>query len=126
MKEPLLTLYAVRNRRGQYLARRQLWTTELKDARIYPKIGAARRMVTNVANANLRHECPEEGIPELVGLEITNVVAFTEEDRVKTSQSRKAMKEAEYKKRDAATKLAKAQRQVAEAQEVIERLKRLQ
>jgi hypothetical protein len=115
--KPLLTLYAVRSCGGLYFGKRGLWATELKDARIYPRIGSARRIVTDFANSGAF-----EHIPEIIGLEVTNLVVFMEDDRVKKSQEKKAKKEAKYRRRDAAYELERAQRQMAEAQEVIARL----
>jgi hypothetical protein len=123
MSEPLVVLYAVRNKDGQYFRAKgyggsgDTWVDSLKKARIYSKPGPARAQVTFFAN-----NYPKYGIPELVELRVTEVVAFKEEIRVMKSQYRKEKEKAERAKRDAEQERKYAEKQLAEAQETLRRL----
>jgi hypothetical protein len=68
---------------------------------------------------------PQYGIPELVELRVTEVVAVDETVRVKKSQRRKALEEAKSAAYQAEWELKRAREQAAEAQATIERLARL-
>lgn len=124
MNDPtLLTLYAVRNRDGQYMRAKgyggygETWVDDIKKARIYPKPGPARAQVTFFANTY-----PQFGIPELVELHVTRVEAVQETARVQKSMDRKAKAAAEAKKRHAEWELEQARRKLAEAQATISKL----
>ena len=123
--EPFLVLYAVRNRDGQYFRAKgyggsgDTWVDSLQKARIYPKIGPARSQVTFFAN-----NYPKFGIPELVELRVTDVVVLDETARVKKSMDRKAKTEAAAKAYWAKCKLEEAEKQMAEAQATIRRLRK--
>jgi hypothetical protein len=79
-----LELYAVRNKKGQYLRSKGYggygpsWVDDLQKAKIYPKIGPARSQVTFWAN-----NYPRYGTPEIVVLTVTASQVLNEEDRVK-------------------------------------------
>ena len=123
--EPLMTVYAVRNKDGEYFRAKgyggsgDTWVDSLKKARIYPKPGPARAQVTFFAN-----NWPEFGVPELVELRVTEVVVLNEDKRVKKSQYRKEKEKAERAKRHAEWEHQKAQKQLKEAQETLRRLGR--
>ena len=122
-EEPLLKVYAVQNRDGQYFRAKgyggcgDTWVDSLTKARIYPKSGPARAQVTFFAN-----NYPKYGIPTLVELHVTKTVICQEAERVKKSQDRKAKYEAEQERRDATWKLQVAQRTLSEAQATITKL----
>jgi hypothetical protein len=124
MSNVLMTLYAVRNRDGQYFRAKgyggcgETWVDSLSRARIYPKPGPARAQVTFFAN-----NYPKFGVPELVELRVTEVVAIQEQGRVRKSQEHKARQEAEYAKRDAEREKRQAETKLNEAQETLRRLR---
>jgi hypothetical protein len=119
----LLTLYAVRNRDGKFFRAKgfggsgDTWVDEIGKAKIYPRIGQARSRVTYFAN-----NYPQFGIPELVELHVTEIVAVQETNRVQKAQDRKIKKEAESKKRHAEWQRQEAERQIADAQRTLARL----
>jgi len=123
MNEPLMTVYAVRNKDGEYFRAKgyggsgDTWVDSLKKARIYPKPGPARAQVTFFAN-----KWPEFGVPELVELRVTEVVVLNEDKRVKKSQDRKEREIAEQEMRHAEWEQQQAQKQLKEAQETLRRL----
>lgn len=125
MKEPLLVLYAVRNRDGQYFRSKgygygDTWVDELKKARIYAKIGPARGTVTFFANAY-----PQFGIPEILELRVNDVVVLQETERVQKSMDRKAKKVADRVRRHAEWEAEQAHKKLAEATETLRRLRRI-
>lgn len=125
MSEPLLTLYAVQNRDGEYFRAKgfggcgDTWVSDLKKARIYPRPGPARAQVTFFAS-----NYPQFGVPKLVALNVTEVVTVDETSRVQKSQDRKAKQEAERAKRHAEWERDRAQKQLEEAQRTLARLGR--
>ena len=125
MTEPLMVLYAVRNRDGHYFRAKgyggygDTWVPDLKKARIYPRPGPARAQVTFFANHH-----PKYGIPELVELRVTEVVAIQETERIRKVQTRKAKQEAESAKRHAQWEKDQAQKKLSEAKETLARLKK--
>jgi hypothetical protein len=125
MSQVLMVLYAVRNRDGQYFRAKgyggygETWVDSLSKARIYPKPGPARGQVTYFATNH-----PTYGVPELVELRVTEVVALDETARVQKSRDRKAKQEAAWKERDALHEREVAQRQLNEARDTLERLRK--
>jgi hypothetical protein len=79
-----LELYAVRNKKGQYLRSKGYggygpsWVDELQKAKIYPRIGPARSQVTFWTN-----NYPGYGTPEIVVLTVSASKVLNEEERVK-------------------------------------------
>lgn len=131
VKNSLLTLYAVRNSEGKYLRTRgvdshfcskggELWVDSLTKAKIYTKPGPARARVTFFANA-----FPQYGIPELVELHVTEVVAIQETDRVQKSQKDKNNRLARYEKWADECKRKAAEKKLEEAKAELDRLDRL-
>jgi len=124
-KEPLLVLYAVRNRDGKYFHAKgyghcgATWVDDIKKARIYPRPGPARARVTYFVT-----NYPQFGVPELVELRVTEVVAAKEEDRVQKSQQRKQAAEARRAERQAKYDLERAEHKLKEAQDELNRLKK--
>jgi hypothetical protein len=120
-----MTMYAVRNKDGQYFHAKgycghgDTWVDSLKKARIYPKPGPARAQVTFFAN-----KYPNFGVPELVELRITEVVVLDEEIRVKKSRDRKLKKVAELEKRNVKYRKERAEKQIADAQKTLETILR--
>lgn len=123
MSEPLLTMYAVRNKDGKYFRSKgycgsgETWVDDIKNARIYPKPGPARSQVTFFAGAY-----PRYGVPDIVELRVTEVVAVDETIRVQKSLDRKAVQQAKWKLRSEAIRFEMAQKKLKEAQEELARL----
>lgn len=121
--ESLLEMYAVQNQDGQWFRAKGMngggktWVDDLKKAKIYPKIGAARRTVTWFAN-----NFPDFAIPALVKLKVTEIEAVVETERVKKSQKDKATKEAEFAKQQAIWNREYAERKLKEAQDNLDKL----
>ena len=117
-----LTLYGLRNLQGKYMAKLNrkgwTWVDDLKIARIYVKPGPARSQITWYAN-----HYPEDGIPELIELRVTEVVAINEDSRVNNSISRKEKATAKHKKMYAENMRRCAEIKLKEAQETLDRLK---
>lgn len=76
MSTVYLTMYAVRNQEGKFFRAKgyggygNTWVDDLKKAKIYPRIGQARSRVTFFANTY-----PQYGIPDLVELRVTEMIA---------------------------------------------------
>lgn len=123
MSTVYLTMYAVRNQEGKFFRAKgyggygDTWVDDLKKAKIYPRIGQARSRVTFFANTY-----PQYGIPDLVELRVTEMIAVQEVKRVKKSQSRKEKHEAEMKKQRAEWEKKRAEEQIAKAQATLRRL----
>jgi hypothetical protein len=123
MSDVLLTMYAVRNRDGQFFRAKgyggsgDTWVDSLKKARLYSKVGPARAQVTYFAN-----KYPQYGIPELIELWVTDGGVLNEEDRVKKSQDRQAKQKARWEKSLAEYNRKQAEKKLAEAQETLSRL----
>jgi hypothetical protein len=122
----LLVVYAVRNKEGRYFHAKgyggcgSSWVDSLSKARIWPKSGPARAQVTFFAT-----HYPKFGVPELVELHVTKVVAVDESERVRKSQQMGAERDARRAVREAQWKLERTQKQKKNADAEVERLKRL-
>ena len=119
----LLTLYAVRNRDGKYFHNKGYggfgtsWADTLEGARIYSKPGPARAQVTYFSNTY-----PQFGVPGLVELHVTRVVATQETERVQKSKVRKEKVKAVRIARHAQLQMNQAKTKLAEALETISKL----
>lgn len=123
--EPLLEIYAVQNQDGKWFRAKGMngsgktWVDDLKKAKIYPKIGPARRTITWFANT-----FPDFAIPALVKLKVTEIEVVVETERVKKSQKDKALKEAEFNRQQAIRNKESAERKLKEAQDELEKINR--
>jgi len=123
MSESLLTMYAVRNKDGQYFRSKgycgsgETWVDDIKKARIYPKPGPARAQVTFFAGAY-----PKYGVPDIVELRVTEVVAVDEAVRVKKALHRKSVQRERWGIGIDAIRCEMAQKKLKEAQEELARL----
>jgi len=85
-----LELYVVRNGEGKYFRSKGYggygnnWVDELKQARIYAKIGPARSQVSFWAT-----NYPKYGTPEIVVLTVSATKVLQEDDRVKKAALRR-------------------------------------
>jgi hypothetical protein len=118
-----LTVYAVQNNDGKffravgYSGSGSTWVDDINKAKIYPKIGPARRTITWFAN-----NYPEYPVLKLLKLTVSNVEVVDETDRVNKAKIKKEKQELEHKKSMAKYELEQAKRQLLEAQEKIEKL----
>lgn len=123
MLAPLISFYAVRNEQGKYFRSTgycgygDTWVDSLNKAKIYSRIGPARGQVTYFANAY-----PEYEIPEIVELQVTNAIAIKETARVKKAQENKAKADAKYTKYIAEYTRRNAEKQIADAQNILNNL----
>lgn len=125
MTKVILELHAVRNKEGKWFRSRgqhgwgEHWVDELKDAKIYTKIGQAKARVSFYAN-----HFPKYGIPDLVTLQVTKMVVIDQTARVKKVQQKNAIAEQKNAEADAKYALENAQKRLEEAQKEIRRIER--
>jgi hypothetical protein len=118
-----LILYAVRNHEGKFFRAKgqsgygETWVDDINKAKIYPRIGPARSVVTYFANSGAKLP-----VPELLELTVTGVKVLDESKRVKKAQEKKIKDIANQAKWEAERKIADANRQLQEAQATIKRL----
>ena len=114
---PELVLYAVRNRKGQYFhalgygGYGRSWVDTLQEARIYGKIGPAKRQVTYWGS-----HYPDYGTPELLKITMASIEVIDQSARVDKFKIKKAKEEAENKKRWAKQKIQNAKEDIARAE----------
>jgi len=114
-----LEFYAVRNKAGQWFHRRgnsgsgEIWREDVREARIYNKIGSARSQVTFFAE-----KYPSYGVPEIVCFKVGEVVVINEEDRLKKKQEREDKRAGIRRIKNSRAKLACAQSELKEEEEV--------
>jgi hypothetical protein len=113
-----MTLYAVRNKDGQYFHNKgfggcgKTWVDGLTKARIYARPGPARAQVTYFAKTY-----PEYGVPKLVELHVTQVVEVDETKRIAKVKTSREIRVAKEDARRRKHELVMAQRQAEEANE---------
>lgn len=123
MDTPLIVFYAVRNEDGKYFRSKgycgygDTWVDSLNKAKVYSRIGPARSQVTYFANAY-----PGFSIPDIVELHVTKTVVIKEVERVKKSQTNKARVDAKYAKYCAERDRKDAEKQIEEAQKILNKL----
>ena len=112
-----MELYIVRNPSGQFFAggSEDPWTDEMKDARIYQRLGPARSQVSWWAN-----RYPEMGIPDILKLNVDSYTVLDETARVIKQREAKNIKEAKQKERRDAFRLQTAQRNYEKAKAALE------
>lgn len=121
-----LLLYVVRNQEGHWFRNRGLygshkdhWVPELKEAKLYSKIGPARARVTYFTNA-----FPKYGVPDIVELTVTSSRVLDEKVRVTKVVESLRTKEARAKQAEAKRELERAEKKLKDAQDEIARLRR--
>lgn len=118
-----LSLYAIRNKKGEWLRTRgychygEKWVSDIQKAKLYPKISVARSQVTWWAT-----NYPDYGQPELVELLVTDFKVLPEEGRVKKAIEKKERKKAAYTVRRLEREKELAIKKLQEAQKEMERL----
>jgi len=129
MKEALLTFYAVKSKDGKYLRSKgysggsggngKNWVDEIKKAKVWGKIGAARAQVTWWAD-----NYPKYGIPDLIELRVTEAVVLDEEQRVKDSIRKKEEAKLRREKEWREYELEQAKKKLQETQVRIKKLEK--
>jgi len=123
MDNPILELYAVRNKEGKYFRSKgyggygQTWVDDLKSAKIYAKLGQARARVTWFSS-----NYPEYGIPDVCLLTVTTVTVLDETKRVQRAIKNKEAAKQKREVRHRKWQLERAQRELQAAQENLEKL----
>jgi hypothetical protein len=121
-----LEFYAVQNTEGKYFRRKgyggygESWVDDLKSARIFPKIGGARAVVTFWSELDREKKrgdpnYKEFGTPNLIVLTISKTRILNEEERIQKRQKKveEALKRKQIKK--AKINFEDAKREYAEA-----------
>lgn len=112
-----LEFYAVRNREGQWFHRKgysgtgDSWVEDVLQARIYNKIGHARRQVTFFAK-----NWPSFGVPEIVVFKVAEHHVIDETERFKKQREKEEKKAGIQRINTAKKRMEKAQREYEEAQ----------
>lgn len=120
----VLILYAVQNEEGKYFRAKgyggggSTWVDDINKAKIYPRTGGARGVITWFAN-----NFPEYTTLKLLKLTISNIEVLDETARVKKAQQNKAIKEAAKEKARKAKEYEAAKRDFERAEERLKRLK---
>lgn len=118
-----IEFFAVRSKDGKYFrsvgySGRSNWVDDIKKAKIYPKIGGARRRVTWFAK-----NYPEYGVPDIIKITANQAVILNEAERVDKAIKSKEEKELKRQKEQAKIKLKAAEREFEKASENLRNLK---
>jgi hypothetical protein len=119
-----LELYAVQSKDGKWLRRKgyggsgACWVEDVNKARIYPKIGGARSMVTWWAN-----NYPQYGVPSIVKLTISAIEVIDESKRVEKAKNSREKKEIAYKIIHKQEEMKRLQEQIKNAENNLNKLK---
>lgn len=121
--EPILKLYAVRNKDGKYFRAKgfggygDTWVDDIRKAKIYPKIGQAKSRCTWFAN-----EYPKYGIPDVIEFSVTSAQVLDQTEQVAKAKAKKEKKIAKRQLWEKEYNLSKARSDLERAQKEIERL----
>jgi len=111
-----LDFYAVRNRDGKWFRRKgyggygETWVDDVKQARIYTKIGHARSIVSFFVG-----RWPEFGVPSIHHFVAVEKEIIDEEARIEASRKRQEMAEARAEERRAKRDMAEAKARLESA-----------
>lgn len=129
IKDLELKVYAVRNTKGLFFRSKgyggygENWVKDLKDAKIYLKIGTARRVVTFYNNL----ENKDYGAPELIQLTLSNAIVLDETNRLVKAKIKKQKDVLSQKINNAERKLRMAKDELdrlGSTREEVEKLKK--
>ena len=121
---PMLKLYAIRNRDGQYFRAKgyggcgKTWVDNLTKARVWPRTAPARAQITYFATSHSKY-----GVPKLVELHVTRVVEVDETARVKKVVAKKELNTALRAVRNRRDEIRRAEENLASEQARLDRLK---
>lgn len=121
-----IDIFVVRNKEGKYFRAKgyggygQTWVDNIKSARLYSKIGAARAIVTFFAS-----KYPSYGVPEILRLTVSGMAVVDDKDRVTKVLKAKRKAEEEQDLRNAEHALQQAQKRYADAKVELEQRTRL-
>jgi len=120
----VLVLYAVQNEEGKYFrakgysASGSTWVDDINKAKIYPRSGGARGVITWFAN-----NYPKYPTLKLLKLTVSNIEVMDETKRVEKAKEKKAKAEAAKAEREAKRKLADAERELERTKQRVNQLK---
>jgi len=120
-----LGLYVVVNNAGQYFRAKgyggvgQSFVSDVKQCKVYCKIGPARSVVTYFANTY-----PQYPTLQIIKLNIAGYEVLDEADRVQKAKEKKAKAEAAHEKYMAEHSLKEAEKALKIAQDKLNKLKR--
>jgi hypothetical protein len=120
-----LVLYAVRSQQGQYFRAKgyegygSSWVPTLQDAKIYGKIGPAKRQATFWGS-----HYPKFGTPDVIKITLASLEVIDQKARVDKFKIKKAQEEAREKERRAKDKIKRAQADIAKAKRDMEAAKK--
>ena len=116
--ESSLTLYVVRNAAGQFFrGYGESWVDDINRAKIYPRIGSAKSVVTFWAD-----NYPKFGIPDIVELRVTESVVLNQKERFSKVVTAKEKREAKKKEQSSKQKLLEAKKNYEKALKDLEKL----
>lgn len=121
---PTITLYAIRNSKGEWFRAKgrdgygkKTWNEDLNIAKLYTKLSQARARVTFFAN-----NYKDFPVPQLVEFQATQVRVVDETERVAKAKLKKQLEVENRKKIHAEVELKHAQAALAEAKAKIKKL----
>lgn len=120
-----IDIFVVRNKEGKYFRAKgyggygQTWVDNIKSARLYSKIGAARAIVTFFAS-----KYPSYGVPEILRLTVSGMTVVDDKDRVTKVLETKRKAEETRGVREAAHKLKVAKEHFEKAKDRLAKLSR--
>lgn len=123
MDNPILELYAVRNKEGKYFRSKgyggygDTWVNDLKSAKIYAKLGQARARVTWFSTTY-----PKYGIPDICVLAVGSVEVLDETKRVEKAIQKKKVAKEKRELRMKKYQLERAQQEFKVAKQNLEKL----
>lgn len=123
MDEVVLKLYAVRNQEGKFFRSKgyggyeDSWVDSINRAKIYPRIGSAKSVVTFWAD-----NYPKFGIPDIVELRVTESVVLNQKERFSKVVTAKEKREAKKKEQSSKQKLLEAKKNYEKALKDLEKL----
>jgi hypothetical protein len=118
---PELVLYAVRSQQGQYFRAKgyqgygESWVDTLQEAKIYGKIGMAKRQATYWGA-----HFPKYGTPDVIKLTLGSMEVIDQKSRVEKFKLKKAQEEAKEKERRAKERIKEAHADIARAKRDME------
>jgi multidrug efflux pump subunit AcrA (membrane-fusion protein) len=115
-----LSIYVIRNHKGEWRRSDDTWVTELQNARLHANLGPARGLVTKWSN--LHPKLPTLKI-YVFSMSLENAVVLDETERVRQSKLDQATRAAEQQKQYAERQLALAEAEADRANRRLELLR---
>ena len=121
LKVPGISLYAVRNKQGRYFRRKgyggsgSTWVDSFADARIFPRIGAAKSVITFFSNADNNPQYANYPVPDLLEMVIGTSNVIDQTKRLAAFKKRKETAAERLRLRRAQDEANRLQRQLDDA-----------